>query len=483
MKILVLSPADKGARNVVRDFVYGCWCRGRRIGGMQMPPLNLLYLATVLKDGGHDVDLIDAGLDYSAYESAITRAKEYCAVILLTSTNSFRLDVKSCRELKDANPGISTIVFGAHPTFMPHYCLKEDCIDFIVRREPEFIVRDLVGCIVARADWSRVRGIGYRGTDGSIVLNDYYPFIDNMDDLPIPDRSLLPASIDYFNPVVERMPYTTMQTSRGCPARCSFCTVPSFFGNRVRARSASLVVEEMRRLRHMGYREIFIRDETFTVYKSRNAEICENLLHQKLDLTWIANARVDLIDEETLALMKRAGCHLVKFGVESGDQEILDNIRKGIRLEQTRAAFAACHKIGLDTHAHVMLGCPGETSETIERTISFVKSLSPSTASFGILTPYPGTAVFRELAKDHPEIEDGSDACMERLHVSAFFNQYFTQLSPDELEAYVRTAYRKFYFRPSYLVKRLLSMNDLSQLMRWSIAATNIFSFGLRGEN
>ena len=482
MKVLILSPAIEGVRNVVRDFMYGCWCGGRRIGGMQMPPLNLLYVATVLRQSGHQVELVDAALDYGAYERARERASEYGALVILTSTNSFGLDVTACQEVKRSNPAIKTILFGSHPTFMPDHCLAESAVDVIVRREPEFIIRDLVGELERGGDWRKVRGIGYR-RDGKNVLNRYYPFIRNMDELPAPDRSLLPAGIDYFNPVVKRMPYTTLQTSRGCPAKCNFCTVPTFFGKRIRVRSADRVIDEFVTLAGLGYREVFIRDETFTVYRERNTEICQRLIDERVDLTWICNARVDMITSDQIALMKRAGCHMIKFGVESGNQRILDNIGKGITVEQTRAAFRACRDLGMDAHAHVMLGATGETRDTIEQTIDFVCSLEPTTASFGIFTPYPGTEVFSQVARDHPEIADGTDATMQLLHVTGFYNQYFTDLPTDELERSVRTAYRRFYFRPRYLARRLRSIDSGDELMRWVIAGTNIFSFGVRGNN
>lgn len=483
MKILVLSPANKGVKNVVRDFMYGCWCGGRRIGGMQMPPLNLLFVATVLKEDNHNVTLVDAGTDYQSYEHVKSSIRLYDAVIMLTSSNSFKLDIETCKELKALNPDLLSVFFGSHPTFMPDYCLKEDCVDIVIRREPEFAIRDLFRHIQTNKTYENAKGIGYKTADDRIVLTELYPFIKNMDELPIPDRSLLPDGIDYFNPVVKRVPYTTMQTSRGCPAKCNFCTVPSFFGHKIRYKSAAKVIEEFQQLSQQGYKEIFIRDETFTAYKKRNVEICRGLIDKQIDITWICNARADMIDDETAALMKEAGCHLVKFGVESGNQSILDNIRKGITLEQTRNAFAICKKHTLDTHAHVMLGCIGDTPKTVYKTIEFVKEIDPTTASFGIFTPYPGTDVFKKVAAAHPEISDGTDADLTKLHITGFFNHTFCDLSKQELEDFVRIAYRKFYFRPRYLAKRLLSMRTKDELMRYAIAASNIFSFGLSGKN
>jgi len=482
MKILVLSPATEGARNVVRDFMYGCWCSGRRIGGMQMPPLNLLFVATVLKEDGHDVELVDAGIDYEAYRGVRERIDQFHAVVLLTSSNSFKLDIGSSRELKQRNPGLKVVMFGSHPTFMPEYCLAEESVDIVVRREPEFAMRDLFREMEGGGDWRAAKGIGYRNGRG-IVLNDYYPFIRNMDELPIPDRTLLPQGIDYFNPVVKRMPYTTMQTSRGCPAKCNFCTVPTFFGRKIRVRSTELVVREFALMADLGYREVFIRDETFTAHRKRNEAICRGIIRTGVDMTWICNARADMIEERDIELMRLAGCHLIKFGVESGDQGILDNIRKGITIEQTRKVFAACRKMGVDTHAHVMLGCIGETRGTIEKTIEFVRKLEPTTASFGIFTPYPGTEVFERVAAVHPEITDGTGADMNTLHIKGFYNSAFCGLPQEDLERYVRKAYRSFYFRPSYLVRRALRVTSYDEAIRLAIAGSNILGFGAGRDN
>ncbi len=478
MKILVLIPPNRLVKNIVRDLVYGCWCGGKRIGGTQMPPLNLLYTATILKNEGHKVEFIDAGIDYQRYKEIESRAKDIDAIITLLSTNSFKNDLETLNILKQINPDVINIVFGSHPTFMPKYCLEDESVDIIIRREPEFIIKDLINALEKNKNWKEVKGIGYRER-GDIILNEYYPFIENLDELPIPDRSFLPKDKDYFNPIVKRMPYTTMQTSRGCPARCNFCTVPSFYGKQIRYRSADKVIDEIIMLKEMGYREIFFRDETFTVYKERNKKICQYLIDNKIGISWICNARVNTVDKEMIKTMKRAGCHMIKFGVESGNQNILNNIKKDITLGQTQKAFKICKEAGVDTHAHIMLGCPGETIQTIKNTIQFVKKIDPTTASFGIHTPYPGTELFEKVVNLHPEIKDGSEAGMEKLHIKGFFNENFTGLEKDKLEQYVKKAYRAFYFRPNYILKRIARIKDLNELMRWIFAGLNIFSFGV----
>lgn len=481
MKTVVLNLGNKAIKNVVQDFVYGCWCSGRRIGGMQMPPLNLLYVATTLLESGVDVEFIDSVVNYSLIEKVKKEIKGIQAVIALSSTNSFQSDLKILREFKRLNKKLVIVLFGSHPTFMPEYCLEEGIVDISIYREPEHIIRDLVKLIIDKKDWSGLKGIIYK-KDGQIRKNDPYPFID-LDELPIPDRTLLIKGVDYYNPVVKRVPYTTIQTSRGCPAKCNFCTVPAFYGEKVRFRSVDNVMKEIGQLITCGYKELFFRDETFTAHKQRNIEICHRIINEKSGITWIANGRVDMIDEEQLSIMKRAGCHLIKFGVESGNQKILDGLNKGIDLRQTRTAFKLCKKLGIDAHAHVMLGAPGESMQTALETIQFVKDIDPATASFGIFTPYPGTAIFAEVAGRNPGMKDGSNAVLEKLHTSVYYNEFFTELSKEELEKLVRKAYRSFYLRPAYLLKRMCKIDSFSELVRLIVAGSNIFAFTMGGEN
>ena len=170
---------------------------------------------------------------------------------------------------------------------------------------------------------------------------------------------------------------------------------------------------------------------------------------------------------------------MIKFGVESGVQGILNNMQKGISSEMTRKTFKWAHKVGIDMHAHLMLGSPGETRETIKQTINFVKEIDPTTATFGICTPYPGTELFRQVAKKYPGIGDGSLCDLSKIHTNAFFNETFTHLSKDELEKSVRTAYQSFYLRPSYFLKWLRRINSLDELRRVILAGMNIFSFSM----
>lgn len=472
----------QAAKNVVRDVLYGCWCAGKRIGGASVPPFPLVQLATILAADGRETTFLDAQAEQKGPEVVAGLVKGFDAVLCSTSTMSFTEDAAYLADLKAANPELTTVIFGSHPTFMPKFALAAPGVDYIVRREPEYVARDLCRGLAGEADPRSVPGIGYRDAEGQAVLNPHYPFIENLDELPYPNVDFLPQGIHYFNPIVRRLPYMTATTSRGCPGKCTFCTAPAFDGGRVRFASADHVLGLVRYLLSKGYREIYFRDDTFFVNKRRDREIFAGILKDKLDVTWLANARVSGIDPETMELAGKAGCHTIKFGIESGSQEILDGMRKGYRLEEAHAIFKAARRMGMNTHAHVMLGNPGDTAESIEATIEFVKALAPTTATFGICTPYPGTPLFNTVAAKHPEIQDGTTTDLSKLHVEGLFNALYCGVSGEELNRLVRLAYRRFYLRPGYMLSLASrQVRGVDDLKRCLIAGTRVLDFVFRG--
>lgn len=482
MRILILNPGSKFTKNVIRDVVYGCWCKGRRIGGAKIPPFTLMQVASILdKDSGNQVKFIDAsgeGIDIIEIKRAISN---YDIAIISTSTMSFSEDANYLLQLKKTNVKLKTVIFGSHPTFMPEFCLNHPGVDFIITHDPEFAIRDLIKSLNAGGDWRQNKGIGYKENE-KIFINEKYSFF-NLDELPFIDLKFLPRNVDYFNPVVKRAPYMAISTSRGCPGKCTFCTAPYFEGNHLRFQSAEYVLKELKYFRDNGIREIYFRDETFFVDKERDKKILETLIAEKINLTWLANARIGLIDEETIKLAKEAGCHTIKFGVESGNQELLNKMRKGYKKERAIEVFDFCNKIGMKTHAHVMIGVPGETEKTVNETINFVKRLNPTTASFGICTPYPGSSLFDEVALKCPEILSSLKTNLKNLHQDAYYNKYYAELSAEKIEQYVKVAYRIFYLRVSKISdiakKNIKNLDDIKRIGK---AAINILKFIIYGE-
>lgn len=482
MKILVLNPPSIRVDNVVRDALYGCWCKGKRIGGAKTPPYPLLLLATLLKQNGHDVTMCDAPAERLSIEELARNAGSFQAVILNSSVMTFCEDAEALRILKREAKGLKTIVMGAAPTFMSELCLKHEAVDIIVKKEPEFIIRDLMsGMDGGSSRWQEVLGIGYK-KGGSAVLNEPYPFIEDLDQLPFVDWSLLPKNADYFNPVIKRYPYVTDLTTRGCPGRCTFCMSPPFYGYKVRGRSAENVLEGFRRFVREGYKEVYLRDEMFTALRQRNNQIFRTMIEEKMDLTWVCSARIGTLTKEDMRLMKEAGCHYIKFGVESGDQGILDSIKKGITLAQVRETFAWAHQLRIETHAHIMVGNPGETKDTIMRTIAFLKEINPTTVTFGILTPYPGTPLFEQVAEKYPQIKQEFSLDLASLHSNSFFTDTLCELTAGQLAYYEKALHRWFYWRPSYLAQWLMRIRSFTDLKRVIRAGVRILDFSVRGD-
>ena len=482
MKVLVLNPTSKFTRNVVRDVLYGCWCKGKRIGGGTVPPFEQLLIATILQQDGHQVTFLDAAGETLRYEQMLARARGHDVVAMTTSTMTMAEDADVLADLKAQDPQLFSVVYGSHPTFLPKSTLAYESIDAVVCREPYFALRDLLRARDGGGDdWKSCLGIGYRD-NGQVVLTGDHDFVKDLDSLPFLNTDLLPPDVHYFNPLVRRLPYIAVSTSAGCPAKCTFCIAPYFRGTRVRFKSAARVVDEMAHYRSKGFREIYFRDETFTAVRARTRQVCEGVLARGLDVTWIANARIGNLDRPMLELMRRAGCHLIKFGVESGVQEILDRVKKNIRVEKTRQTFAWAREVGMETHAHMMLGMPGETPETLETTIRFAAEIEPTTVSFGICTPYPGTPLFRELVEQVPELGDGTSVNFGNLHTQDFFSERFTSVTGDTLEKAVRRAYRRFYLRPSYMVRSLARVRSGDDVKRFALAGTRVLDFIFRGE-
>lgn len=483
MRVLHLSPPNPTTTNVLRDAVYGCWCKGKRVGGARTPPQPLVSVATTLKQAGYQVEVIDAANMGIGVYSLEKRIDEFDAVVVLSSVMTFQEDVMVLAALKQVKPNLLTIVAGAHPTFMPHACLEQEAVDIIVRNEEELAIRDfLVLYAEGGSAWKSALGIGYREADESHVLRESYPIPEVLDEIPITDWSLLPRSVRYFYPLVKRYPFVPDLTTRGCPKHCSFCMAPGFYGNKVRGRSAEHVIKGLELYRSQGFREVYFKDEMFTTLRRRNEEIFDWMIRKSIDLTWLCSAAVGWIDKPMMAKMKRAGCHTIKVGVESGVQELLDRVNKGITLQQTEDVFCWAREIGLNTHAHLMIGLPGETRETIEQTIAFVKKIEPTTVSFGIMTPYPGTPVFEEVAQRRPEVRTNFNLRLQDLHDKSYYSDTLCSLTSGELASYQKKAHRAFYWRPSYLwswVRRIRDWQTLETLMR---AGFNVLDYSVRGD-
>jgi radical SAM superfamily enzyme YgiQ (UPF0313 family) len=453
MKILLLNPSSKYGVAVVRDTLYGCWCKGR--ASYMWPPLGLAYIGANLEQIGLKPELFDAlalGVKYNEMKSEIEKKKPDI-VIMNTATITFSEDLGVVKSIKESFPDTKIILVGTHVTAMPRMCLKEKEIDFIIQGETDYTVRELVES--ADKGYEKIRGLGFR-KGNKIVLNPPRKPIENLDEVPFPARHLIPKNGKYFNPFAKKMPYTTAISSRGCPYQCIYCSSVILYGNKFRARSAENVVDEIELVKSQGCKEIFYRDETLTFDKKRIIKICDLIKERKIDISWMCNTRVDTVDRNLLQKMKNAGCHMVKFGVESGNQEVLNKLKKGITIHSIKKAFKASRDVGISTVAHFMFGNPDETIEQINQTISLSKKINPDYASFNITTPYPGTPLFEKYIGNVDSFEYWD---MEKSLESGTFNEKFSKVSKQDIEMAFDRAYREFYFRPSYIMRKISKTN------------------------
>jgi len=482
MKILGLNPSSQFSKNVARDLLWGCWCKGRRIAGVQFPPLPLIYVATILKKCGYSVDVLDAQAEEISWGELENRIVDYDVVFLISATMSYNEDAELLGLLKKKNPRLITIVFGSHATFLPQEALKKESVDIIVRKESEFVIRDVIQALSEGKDhWKQVKGIGFR-QDGQMIINPDYPYIENLDDLPIPDRAFLPKGIVYYNPIVRYQEWTTALSSRGCPSRCTFCTAPSYYGPKYRVRSAQNVIEEILYLKDLGFKEIFFRDELFTLDRQRVSDICQKMIDLKIIMSWICSVKASTATEDMLRIMKEAGCRLIRIGVESGNQEILNNVKKDVKIEQIENVFRWAKKYHVDTHAHMMMGMPGETEQTVKGTFDFIAKIKPSTITYGIMTPYPGTEIYRQVLASDPSFGDGTAIDARSIHTNASFSNTFTDLSQEKLQGYVREGYKRFYLRPEYIIQRLTRIRSWREFCRLFFAGRQVFQFVAHGD-
>ena len=434
------------------------------------PSLGLGYIASVLEQDGHQVYYLDCSAEHYTVGDMAKVLDNYQALdfVGITATTPLIKNALAIAGLVKEKFGQAKVVMGGvHPSIMPDEVLADPAVDFVVIDEGEETMRELV----AGQTVEEILGIAYK-KDGVICKNPLRPLIPDLDTIPAPAYHLM--NMKTFRPAVgsyKRLPVMIMFATRGCPGRCTFCY--RTFRGIIRKRSARNIVNEIKILkRDYGIKEISFYDDTFTVLRPVIQEFCRILLDEKLDLTWSCFSRVDCVDEELLRLMKKAGCHLILFGVESADEQILQNINKRISLAQVVRVMRLARKIGLETRTSFMFGNQGETEETIKKTIDFAIKLDSDEVQFNIATPYPGTELFA-WAK-------------ERGYIKSFnWNDYsysnvvleLPGLDREKLHYYYTLAHRKFYFRPKIILRRLLHIRSWEQFKQEFKGALALLKF------
>jgi len=461
MAIVLVNPLVDKAK------IYG---RYHKLGGA-LPPLGLAYIAAVLLKNGHEVKIIDANVLGLSDDAVVSQVKSLDPdMIGLTATT---LSHFSATELalafKESGIGCPIVLGGPHVLGMEHESLREPCFDYAISGEGEQTMLELANAVLKHAPVEAIKGLVHRNGSTITYNGDRGP-IPDLDQLPFPARHLLP-DLNLYRPKAisyKRLPSTHLFTSRGCPYKCIFCRTA--FGRDVRFHNYQYTIAEIQHLiSDFGIKEFIINDDTFILDRTRVLAFCQSIKEMNIDITWSCNIRANLVDRELLIKMKEAGCWEVAIGLESGNQQILNSLKKGITLEQGRKACQLAYEAGLYVRPSFILGSPGETHETIEQTIDFAKSLPVHYPTFSLMTPFPGTEIWERA--DEWGVFDRQNLSKLSLSTTASFVPH--GLSAAYLEQCIKLAYKRTYFRPSMVARHLSkirSFSDIHKLLRGAVA-------------
>ncbi|RLF16339.1 MAG: B12-binding domain-containing radical SAM protein [Thermoprotei archaeon] len=418
---------------------------------LQAPHIGLAYLAAVLEREGHKVWVIDShplGLESLKLLPLIAKSINPDVVGLTSTTFTINQAYEAAKAVKAALPDVKVLMGGPHVTFMDAEALSTGYVDAVIRGEGEETLLEVLSRIEEGRGLEGVKGVSYVSQRGAIKREPARPLIEDLDSLPYPSYDHLPLEAYRSFGLKPTLP---ILTSRGCPFRCKFCVSWKIYQGRYRQRSPKNVVDEIEHhVERYRVTDFSFVDDLFTLSKKRVKEICREIRSRGLEISWGCSARVDTIDAELLREMRKAGCHTVYFGVESGSQRVLDSMGKGFSSSKTEEAFKLCKRLGLSTVASVILFWPDETREEVKETLRFVRRLDADLAQFCIATPFPGTDLFENLkARGMLKVLDWSkyDIVTPVFETPQFSISYMSRLW--------KQAYLTFYLRPSYIAKQL----------------------------
>ncbi len=431
-------------------------------------PMWLAYATGYLEKAGYDLKLVDAPAADLSLDQVLEMAKEFKPglAVLDTSTPSIYNDVEVAKALKSALPDLFVVLVGVHVSALPLETLElSPEIDAVAFGEYDETLVELAGHIAeGRRDdetLQKVKGIAFRKSDGAVCRNETRPFMENLDDIPFVSNVYKKhLDVDPYFYGHSRHPLIVLVTGRGCPFHCTYCVVPQTLqGHKYRKRSIESIVQEFIYIRDNfpGIKEIMIEDDTLTADRKRCRELSEALIATGANkIPWSANSRAE-VDLETMRLMRKAGCRLFCVGFESGDQTILDNIKKSMTLEKIAEFMRNARKAGILVHGCFMVGNRGESRDTLEKTLRFAKELNPDTAQFYPIMVYPGTSDYAYFQEKGWIISNDFRKWLtdEGLHSSVVSNP---DLTYEELVKFCDRARREFYLRPSYMLSKAQQM-------------------------
>lgn len=438
------------------------------------PPLGLLYVAAFAqKYTKHDIRVIDSQverLDYTSLKERVASIQP--DIVGITAMTLTMIDVvKTADIVKEVNGSIKVVLGGPHVHLFPDETIELKNVDYLVLGEGEIAFSDLLDAIDKKAEMERIPGLVAK-YNGKVIKTASRGVISDLDGLPFPARHLVPHK-KYTSLLSKGGVVTTVFTSRGCPFKCSFCNRPHL-GKIFRARSSANVVDELEECTKLGINEFLVYDDTFTVNRERVIAICDEIIRRKLKIGWDIRARVDTVDSEMLAHLKKAGCQGIHYGVESGTDKILNILDKGITISKVKEVFSLTRKYKIPILAYFMIGNPKETLEDIYQTFKVAKALRPDYLHMTILTPFPGTKIYSDGLRDGVIKKD----CWREFaknptsdFVPPHWGETFTK---GELHELLVKGYKSFYFRSSYVLKRIFALRSFGELKKKAWAAVKV---------
>lgn len=482
MKVLLINPP------YTREERYG-----KEMGkfGPLNEPLGLAYLAATLERGGHEVAILDApalGLTLEGICRTAARGRyELVGVTMLTPMYSRSMEV--VKAVRGSSPSAKIVVGGPHPTILPGETLLDSReIDYVVVGEGELILLNLVNALQGGESVEKVAGLAYR-KNGALAINPPSRLVEDLDELPIPARHLLPMHAYRMTRSRTRTEHAfTVSVARGCPFHCGFCC--RIFGRTVRHHSVGRILEEIEILvREHGAMEINLEADTLTLNKPFVLSLCKGLTDSGLagKITWTCESRIDTVTEDMLRNMKDAGCWQISYGVETGSQRLLDLIQKGITLPQIEEVFAFTKRIGISIRAFYMLGLPTETREESLRTMSFARKLDARWSQFTLFTPFPGTRLYDLVVREGGlRSKDWADYKTHGGWAGGGLAYVPAGRALEEMKALQKQAYRAIYLRPRVFARFIRGVDSFAKLKEYAtglwVLIKSFFSEGSGGK-
>ncbi len=448
MKIALVNPPAK--QHITRR-----WRCAVEQGHYLFPPIELCYIGGILnRKKSAQLILIDCIAEKIGIDKLMYELKQFMPdmVIFMPGFENIENDLGIMEDVKK-NTNSKLVCFGFYPTIFANKIMKKFDIDFIIHGEPEITISELYDAVEKKQNLSDIDGLVYRKGE-KIKKNKERKNIQNLDDLPFPDRSLIKNNL-YYSAFLDKKPFTTILTTRGCPYRCTYCI--RTYGDVLRQRSVDNIIAEIDEMvKEHGIKSMYIIDDTFTFNKKRVLEFCKKLEKRKYKIRWSCLSRPETLDKEMLKAMKKIGCLRILIGIESGSERILKYYGRDYNLKKIKILFSDMKSVGIQSFGFFMLGAPIETKKDIEKSLEIAKFTNPDFLTLNIVRIYPGTELFSNMQKEG------------NVKFNLFpHNVIFDTIIPkEEINKIMFKFYRLYYFRLGYFLSHipLLIKNPLNTL-------------------